>query len=104
MDQSITSYKTLENPLLSPFPLAPTCHDTENSPIFSCTSSTYPCPCPYLLMVAPNMQLLLHLVSQTVLLLRLGGRPFGLGVVDVLLWRLRIALVATGLKEKGCQL
>lgn len=96
MDQSITSYKTLENPLLSPFPLAPTCHDTENSPIFSCTSSTYPCPCPYLLMVAPNMQLLLHLLRQAVLLLR-PRRALGLVLVDVLLRRLRVTYIAAGL-------
>lgn len=54
-------------------------------------------------MVATNMQLLLHLLGETVLLRRRLGRRRLLGfiLVDVLLWRLRVAYVTTGLKGKG---
>ena len=86
------------------FPLVPTDFKTDN-PIQPYFTGLFLYP-PNLLVVASNMQLLLHLLRQAVLLLRRLGRRrlLGLGVVDVLLWRLRVALVATGLKEKGCQL
>lgn len=47
-------------------------------------------------MVAPNMQLLLHLLRQAVLLLR-PRRALGLILVDVLLRRLRVTYIAAGL-------